>query len=128
MSNVFFDTVFSVFGKRKNQIQLLQIGANDGVFLDPVEPLLKLHSDLFSAVHSYEPIPDFYTKLVENKKCYDFVITHNLAVTADEIPSVMLNYIPWKEIVDNRLPGSSQGIGSIFTDRNSIGGIGELAP
>ncbi len=123
---VLLDTALErVFSNRNERIRFVQIGGNDGVFQDPLHEHRVLGRYDFDWGHIYEPIPEYFTKLVENTKSFPFITCHQSAVDTANIPGIrQLNYVSPDDIERHRLPQSSQGIGSFFRDRNAIGGVG----
>lgn len=62
-----------------DHIQILQIGANDGVSFDPVFPLAKLKN---VTIHCFEPVKDYYDLLKLNYSNNENVLTYNYAISA----------------------------------------------
>ncbi len=63
-----------------DQIHILQIGANDGVFFDPVYPLTKLKN---VSLHCFEPVPDYFSLLELNYSDNKNVRSYNYAIGAN---------------------------------------------
>ena len=113
------------FANGNERIRFIQIGGNDGVFQDPLHDHRTLGTYEFEWGHIYEPIPEYFTKLVGNTKSFPFITCHPFAVdTTDKPGTRQFNYVSPSDIERHRLPQSSQGIGSFFRDRNAIGGVG----
>ena len=113
------------FSNRNEPIRFIQIGGNDGVYQDPLHNHRALGTYEFEWGHIYEPIPEYFSKLVENTRSFPFITCHQLAVDTVAVPGTRnLNYVSPSDIEKHRLPQSSQGIGSFFRDRNAIGGVG----
>ena len=113
------------FSSRNERIRFIQIGGNDGVFQDPLHNHRAVGAYEFEWGHIYEPIPEYFEKLVENTKIFPYVFCHQLAVDVTDVPGTReFNYLSPRDIEKHRLPMSSQGIGSFFRDRNAIGGVG----
>ena len=112
------------FSSQGVRIRFIQIGGNDGVFQDPLHDHRALGTHDFEWGHIYEPIPEYFSKLVENTKSFPYITCHPFAVdTADSPGTRQLNYVSPNDIERHGLPQSSQGIGSFFRDRNAIGGV-----
>jgi FkbM family methyltransferase len=96
-----------------NEINLLQIGANDG-----------LQSDLFRESiieykinsHLLEPVPEYYNLLLENYSNYDWIKCHNLAITTEDGQSE-IKYVP----KINDLPEWTMGLGTFDDEKNFLG-------
>jgi FkbM family methyltransferase len=96
-----------------NEINLLQIGANDG-----------LQSDMFREsiieykIKSYllEPVPEFYNLLVKNYSNYNWVECHNLAITTED-GKKEIKYVP----KINDLPEWTMGLGTFDAEKNFLG-------
>ena len=113
------------FSNRTERIRFIQIGGNDGVFQDPLHDHRALGTYEFEWGHIYEPIPEYFSKLVENTKSFPYLTCHPSAVDTADVPGTRsLNYVSPSDIERHGLPQSSQGIGSFFHDRNAIGGVG----
>jgi FkbM family methyltransferase len=99
--------------KETNQINLLQIGANDGTQSDLFRNLIieyKINSNLL------EPIPDYYNLLINNYSNYNWVKCHNLAITTEDGEREM-KYVPKID----ELPEWTMGLGTFDDKKNYLG-------
>ena len=98
------------FSNRTERIRFIQIGGNDGVFQDPLHDHRALGTYEFEWGHIYEPIPEYFSKLVENTKPFPFITCHPSAVDTADVPGTRsLNYVSPSDIERHGLPQSSQG-------------------
>jgi FkbM family methyltransferase len=102
------------FNKQEKQnLKLLQVGANDGLQSDPFR-----ESIIRYKINSYvlEPIPDFFKMLSENYNDYPWVKCYNLAITKNNGVEE-ITYVPR---VDG-LPEWTQGLGTFDASKNYLG-------
>lgn len=107
-------------------IRYVQIGANDGVFADPVWPFLQRHADLVAKGHAFEPHPEYFQRLVANLAPFPQVSPHRCGIVGPDDPASTrtLWCVAADDIERYDLPRWFQGIASLHLDRNAIGGIG----
>jgi hypothetical protein len=99
--------------QEKQNLKLLQVGANDGLQSDPFR-----ESIIRYKINSYvlEPIPDFFKMLSENYNDYPWVKCYNLAITKNNGVEE-ITYVPR---VDG-LPEWTQGLGTFDVSKNYLG-------
>jgi FkbM family methyltransferase len=107
-------------------VKYLQIGGNDGVYADPLYPLLISHRDRFTAGAVYEPHPFWHSRLLENMASFPFVSCYQCAVLGDDDDrsGASLFYIDSSDIQAFDLPEWAQGVSSLHSDRNALGSHG----
>ncbi len=99
--------------ENNNEINLLQIGANDGLQSDMFRDSIieyKIKS------HLLEPIPEFYNLLVKNYSNYNWVKCYNLAITTED-GKREIKYVP----KINDLPEWTMGLGTFDAEKNFLG-------
>ena len=95
----------------------VQIGANDGVFVDPIRPFVTRNKVAGLVV---EPLHDMYAQLVANYRPYPKVTPVNTAIHATLRSVEMYRVDPAK---GGQLAPWAQGIGSIKRDHHVAAGV-----
>lgn len=109
--------------EREADALLWQIGAADGILVDPIRPMMVLHDP--RAV-LFEPHPRIFSMLEKNYARNDRAILVNGAV-GPRRGEMGLNAIDTDAARELGLPDWVLGISSAFDDRNPIGGL-DVAP
>ncbi|HPO90823.1 MAG TPA: FkbM family methyltransferase [Victivallales bacterium] len=81
--------------EKHNPLNLIQIGANDGITFDPVHNFIIQNQEKVKAI-LVEPIEYSYNKLRENYKEYSNVITENIAIHKEKKEMTMYLVNPEK--------------------------------
>lgn len=95
-----------------------QIGACDGILVDPIRSLLVNFDPVCLLV---EPHPELYTRLVRNYRRNERMVTINAAMGRSGGKADLIAIDPYIAGRDN-LPDWSLGISSLYRDRNALGG------
>jgi len=75
-----FDILVTQLLKDKKQIRFIQIGGNDGIYVDPIRKFYQV--DPRWTGHIYEPNPQIYLKLEHNLLQFDNrILSHQIAVS-----------------------------------------------
>ncbi len=103
-------------------IRFIQIGGNDGVYQDPLYDHHRQATFDFEWGHIFEPIPEYFEKLVENMRPFSYVRCHQCAVDdAESRAKRTFSYISPDDVKRADLPPSSMGIGSFSLSANELG-------
>jgi FkbM family methyltransferase len=104
---------------KKSSPFFVQIGAMDGVMVDPLHKIVKRHRWPGLLL---EPIPWHFNSLKNNYRGHDNLIFENVAIAESAGNREMYTVTP-ESILRFNLPKWALGISSLFPDRNAIGGV-----
>lgn len=122
MSAALDEALQQAFPKGSARIRYIQIGGNDGVYQDPLYDHHRSGTFDFEWGQVFEPIPEYYEKLVRNLEPFSYVSCHRLAVDDAESPGKRtFSYVSPEDVERAELPRSSTGIGSFSLNRNELG-------
>ncbi|HEU4697228.1 MAG TPA: FkbM family methyltransferase [Sphingomicrobium sp.] len=107
------DALKRAFPRGGEPIRFIQIGGNDGIYKDPLYNHHVGGTFNFEWGEIFEPIPEYFDKLIENMRPFGYVTCHRLAVDDSDIPGKRkFSYVSPEDIERVDLPRSSMGIGS----------------
>lgn len=104
--------------KRKPNASIWQIGAADGVLVDPLRPAMIRHDPVAAL---FEPNPMLFAKLEKNYT-YNDNMRLVCAAVGTSISSLKFNAVDPALARNAGLPDWVDGISSFFDDRNALGG------
>ncbi len=99
-------------------ITLLQIGAHDGQYQDPVHQIIEKHHAR-TIGHLLEPMPHYFKTLQETYAHYPKIHLHELAIGPSN-GHVQMYHVPPEDIEKHQLPQWAQGLSSLYKDRNAL--------
>jgi FkbM family methyltransferase len=109
------DNYFSEISK--DNLVMLQIGANDGIQNDPFRECIIEYK---IKAHLLEPVPELYKMLVDNYSNYEWVNCYNIGIT-DKNEIRKIKYVPKIE----GIPDWTRGLGTFDESKNFLGGFGD---
>lgn len=110
------------FPKGDKPIRFLQIGGNDGVYQDPLYQHHVRGTFDFEWGQIFEPIPEYFDKLVNNMRPFSYVTCHQCAVDNSGVPGKrQFSYVSAEDVERAELPPSSMGIGSFSLSDSGLG-------
>lgn len=103
------ETVLGSFSKGKKDIYFIEIGANDGVFGDPIHNFIV--RDKWSGI-LVEPLKHIFDNLIENYQGQENLIFENVAISEkDETRDFW-----YLKILEEHTPKWAEGLGSFFSE------------
>jgi FkbM family methyltransferase len=109
--------------RETSAVFFVEVGANDGHSFDPIHEHVVRHGWNGIVI---EPLPDLFKQLVECYRRCPGVILENVAISEEAGERQMYRVSP-NAMSDGALPSWTKGLGSFFTDRNALGGVGVSA-
>lgn len=107
--------------KTKNNLRILQVGANDGRQFDPIYKYVKSHNNIHGIF--IEPLIEYFAALVSNYKEKTKSVFLNVGISdADGLAKI--RFVDPKAISDGAVPAWAAGIGTVEHMRNAIDGVG----
>jgi len=111
----FYDRILDMYLLKKKELYFIQIGANDGVFNDPLYNFIVTNHAKVKGI-SLEPIKDYYEELKNNYKKYPDIITINAAIHNTEKEMPIYRVDPERQ---NEFSANVKGIASFNRDHLS---------